>query len=269
MELRQLRVFAAVARLGSFTAAADELYLTQSALSQQVAKLERELGVALLHRDARGSQVTAAGADLLERAERILAEADAAQAQVAAHADEQRMLLRVAAGTLDLPWLAPAIVTFQQAHPGLRIALRGEPADVVIGGRDARGSGRSTRLRRDELVAVAAPGHPLARRRAVALWELRDEPFVLPGDGRLAGAAFAKAGFSPVPLFEVSDAPTARLLVHHGLAVGVLPMSWLEAPGPDLAIVRTKESLGARDVYAMTPSAPSRGARLLIAHLRP
>jgi DNA-binding transcriptional LysR family regulator len=60
MELRQLRAFAAVARLGSFTAAADELYVTQSALSQQVAKLERELGVALLHRNPKGAQVTAA-----------------------------------------------------------------------------------------------------------------------------------------------------------------------------------------------------------------
>jgi DNA-binding transcriptional LysR family regulator len=268
MELRQLRAFAAVARLGSFTRAADELYVTQSALSQQVGKLERELGVALLRRGAKGAALTSAGEELLGHAERILAEADAAQTQLAAHADEQRGLLRVAAGPIDLPWLVPAVVAFQQAHPAMRIALRAEPADVVVGGEEVKGLGRATRLRRDELAMVAAPGHALARRRAVALWELRDEPFVLPAESQPARSAFAAAGFSPVPLFEVADATAARLLVHSGLAIGVLPASWLDGPGPEVAAVRVKEALGGRDVFAVTPTSPSRGARLLIAHCR-
>ena len=264
MELRQLRAFTAVARLGSFTRAADELYVTQSALSQQVGKLERELGVALLHRTAKGAGLTPAGEELLPRAELILAEADAAQALLGARAEEQRGLLRVSAGPIDLPWLVPAIVGFQQAHPGTRVALRAQPADVLVGGEEVRGQGRAKRLRRDELVVVAAPDHPLARRRAVALWELRDEPFALAGQD--ARGAFASAGFSPVPLFEVDDAQAARLLVHHGLAVAVVPSSWLGAPGPEVALLRTKESLGARTVYAVTPSAPSRAARLLIGY---
>jgi LysR family transcriptional regulator, carnitine catabolism transcriptional activator len=268
MELRQLRAFATVARLGSFTRAADELYVTQSALSQQVGKLERELGVALLRRGAKGSALTPAGEELLGHAQRILAEADAAHAQLAVHADEQRGLLRVAAGPMDLPWLAPAIVAFQEAHPALRVALRAQPADVVVGGEEIKGLGRATRLRRDELVVVAAPGHALTRRRAVALWELRDEPFALPSESQPARGAFAAAGFSPVPLFEVADATAARLLVHSGLAIGVVPASWLDGPGPEVAPVRTKESLGGRDVFAVTPTAPSRGARLLIAHCR-
>ncbi|MDX6655390.1 MAG: hypothetical protein QOH62_183 [Solirubrobacteraceae bacterium] len=268
MELRQLRAFATVARLGSFTRAADELYVTQSALSQQVGKLEQELGVALLHRTAQGTTPTPAGAQLLTRADRILGEADAARAELGAHADEQRGLLRVAAAGLDLPWLVPALVDFQGAHPALRVALRPQPADVVIGGEEVKGFGRATRLRREDLTIVAAPGHPLARRRAVGLAELRDEPFVLPGDQPILRAAFAAAGFSPVPLFEVADATTARLLVHHGLAVAIVPASWLDAPGPEVAVVRTREALPQRTLYASTAAAPGRAARLLIAHLR-
>jgi DNA-binding transcriptional LysR family regulator len=74
VELRQLQYFAAVARHRNFTRAADELYVTQSALSQQVRRLEAELGLELLRRTPAGVELTAAGADLLERADAILAE---------------------------------------------------------------------------------------------------------------------------------------------------------------------------------------------------
>ena len=105
MELRQLEYFVAVARHASFTRAADALWITQSALSQQVRRLEAELGVALLHRSARGAELTPAGEELLARAEAILGEVDRARAALDRHAGAVRGRVRVAATTGDAPWL--------------------------------------------------------------------------------------------------------------------------------------------------------------------
>src|SRR3954452_3281430 len=146
MELRQLRAFAAVARHASFTRAADELYVTQSALSQRVRKLEQELGVVLLRRTRTGAQPTAAGEALLVRAERILAEADGAREELGAHAQREQALVRVAAEPIDLPWLLPALVSSARAPPGGRRSLREPPADLVVGGPEVRAQGKATRL---------------------------------------------------------------------------------------------------------------------------
>src|SRR4051812_30166883 len=109
MELRQLRYFNAVAAQGSFTRAADELNLAQSAVSQQVRRLERELGVELLERTTRRVELTDAGEIVLTRATRILSEVDAVRSEL----DELRGLLRgslvvggvLPAGGIDLPAL--------------------------------------------------------------------------------------------------------------------------------------------------------------------
>ncbi|HWT26122.1 MAG TPA: LysR family transcriptional regulator, partial [Solirubrobacteraceae bacterium] len=119
MELRQLRYFVAVARHGHFTRAADALWITQSALSQQIRRLEAEVGVALLHRTARGAELTPAGEELLERAERILAEVDGARAALDRHAGATRGRVRVAATTGDAPLLPATLATFHHAHPSL------------------------------------------------------------------------------------------------------------------------------------------------------
>ncbi|MEA2281735.1 MAG: hypothetical protein QOK21_2342, partial [Solirubrobacteraceae bacterium] len=86
MELRQLEYFVAVARHGQFTRAADALWVTQSALSQQIRRLEAELGVALLRRTPRGAEPTPAGEDLLVHAEAALAELARAREQLDRHA---------------------------------------------------------------------------------------------------------------------------------------------------------------------------------------
>ncbi len=124
MELRQLRYFVAVARHGGFTSAADELWLTQSALSQQVRRLEAELGVALLRRTSRGVEPTPAGEDLLVRAEAILAEVGRAKAELDRHASGARGRVRIAATTGDAVTLPAALAAFHRAHPELQIAQR-------------------------------------------------------------------------------------------------------------------------------------------------
>jgi len=127
MELRQLQYFAAVVRHGSFTAAADELWLTQSALSQQVRRLEAEMGVRLLERGPRGVRPTAAGEALLPRAEAILAQAAAARAELDEHAGAARGRVAVAAAPGDAVALPAALAAFHGAHPGspLRAAVLG------------------------------------------------------------------------------------------------------------------------------------------------
>src|SRR5215208_5025182 len=131
MELRRLEYFAAVARHGRFTRAAEELWVTQSALSQRVRRLEAELGVELLRRTPRGAELTPAGEELLPRAEAILAEVAHARAALDRHAGATRGRVRVAATTMDTPRLPAALAAFHRVHPGLQIALRHAPAREI------------------------------------------------------------------------------------------------------------------------------------------
>jgi DNA-binding transcriptional LysR family regulator len=245
VELRQLQYFVAVARHGTFTRAAEELWITQSALSQQVRRLEEELGVRLLHRTSRGAEPTPAGADLLVRAEAVLAELDRARADLERHTGLTRGRARVAAGPADAVRLPAALAAFHRAHPGLQVALRhaggGEMAglvqrgavDVAVAGAGAAASAEGVEafpLPPEELRLLLPPGDPLAARGPVPLADLRERPLVLAEPGSALRAAVLEAckaaGFSPVPLFEVSDPASVRFLVHSGLGASVVPASW-------------------------------------------
>ena len=132
VELRQLEYFAAVARHRHFTRAAESLYVTQPALSQQIRRLEAELGLALLRRTSRGVELTAAGEDLLVHAEAVLAEVAAARADIARHTGLTRGVVRVASTAADAPRLPEALAAFHGEHPGIQIGLRqGSAAEVV------------------------------------------------------------------------------------------------------------------------------------------
>jgi DNA-binding transcriptional LysR family regulator len=134
MELRQLRYLDAVARRRSFTRAASELHVAQSAVSQQVGRLERELGVELLRRTTRRVEVTEAGDLVLVRARRALAEADGVRADL----DALRGLVR---GTLRLGGVPPIgpthpaalIAEFTRAHPGVAVTVNEDVAFALLG----------------------------------------------------------------------------------------------------------------------------------------
>jgi DNA-binding transcriptional LysR family regulator len=279
VELRRLEYFVAVARHGQFTRAADELWITQSALSQQVRRLEAELGVELLRRTPRGVELTPAGEELLPRAEAVLAEVANARAALDRHAGATRGRVRVAATTMDTPGLPAALAAFHREHPGLQIALRHAPAaetaalvasgvaDVGIASLHgpAPPGVEASPLAEHPLVAMMAPGEPLAgggepdgRMHApVEIGELRGRPFILaePGTALRATvmAACQAAGFSPVPLFEVSDPATVRFLAHAGLGVSVVPASWLGQPGPEVAAAPLAEPAPRHRVALLVP----------------
>ena len=248
MELSQLEYFAAVARHGHFTRAAEALYVTQPALSQQVRRLEAELGLALLRRTSRGVELTAAGADLLVHAETVLAEVAAARAEMDRHSGVSRGVARVAATAADAARLPEALADFHADHPGVQIALRqGSAAEVVAlvqrGAVDVgvlaltdEPAGVVATPLADEPLRVTVPVDDELAGSTVELEALRGRAFILaePGTALRATvlAATQAAGFSPLPLFEVGDPLTVRFLVRAGLGIALVPASWLERPGP-------------------------------------
>jgi DNA-binding transcriptional LysR family regulator len=285
MELRQLQYFAAVARHRHFTRAAEELYVTQPALSQQVRRLEAELGLALLRRTSGGVELTPAGEDLLVHAEAVLAEVERARTQMDRHAGVSRGVARVAATAADAPRLPEALSDFHRDHPGIQLGLRqGSAAEVV--GLVQRGSvdvavlalvgeppaGVHVHPLGEEPLRVAVPTHdPLAGAAGVALEDLRGRPFILAEPGtalrETVMAATQAAGFSPLPLVEVGDPATVRFLVRAGLGLSLVPASWLERPGPVVAAADLDRPPRHR-LSLLTPSAgASPAGRLLFERL--
>lgn len=244
MELRQLESFLCVARHGHITRAAQELFVTQPALSQQLRRLEQELGVALLTRTAHGVELTPAGADLVVRAQRILAAVDDARTVMDEHAGARRGVARVAAAAADARGLPAALAAFHAAHPQLRIVLRQGSAqealtlltqgavDVAISSLPAPAGTVATPLSDEPLVVVFAPGEPSPAGGApLRVAALREQPLILAERGtalrRLVVDACQAEGFSPVPLLEVSDPAAVLTLVRAGLGRCVVPASWV------------------------------------------
>lgn len=258
MELRQLEYFVAVARHRHFGRAAEAVYVTQPALSQQIRRLEAELGLALLKRTSRGVELTPAGEDLLAHAETILGEVATARGAMDEHAGVVRGAVRVAATTADALGLPEILAAFHREHPGVRLALRhASPTEVLellrrgavdlavlsLGGEPVEGLD-VTPLAEEPLRAITAPDEPFPA-VAIGIEDLRGRPFVLGEPGTALRASVMDAcqehGFSPVPLLEVSDPATVRFLVSAGLGISLVPQSWLDHPGPPVAVAALVE----------------------------
>ncbi|WP_354698687.1 HTH-type transcriptional regulator GltC [Paraconexibacter sp. AEG42_29] len=258
MDLRQLESFVCVARHGHITRAARELFVTQPALSQQIRRLERELGVVLLTRTATGVELTPAGADLAQRAQRILADVAQARGAMDDHAGVHRGVARVAAATGDAHGLPAALASFHAAHPEVRLALRQGSehevlallaqgaVDLVVTSQPAPPGTSAVAVGDQPLVVAAVAGDDLIGTGGgpVAVSALRERILILGERGTaLRGvvvAACQAAGFSPVPLLEISGAAAVLTLVRAGLGVAVVPAAWVAgADGIATAAVTT------------------------------
>jgi DNA-binding transcriptional LysR family regulator len=248
MELQQLRYVIAVAETNNFTRAAERCLVVQSALSHQIASLERELGARLFERTSRRVRLTPAGAAFLPAARQCLDAAERAAAEAAAAVGEVRGRLAVGliptVAAVDIP---SALRTFRRQYPHVRISLRVGASDDLVeqvkeGTIDLAFLGLPTTTRphgvnarelaRDRLVAVVAPDHPLAEEPSVNLRRLSSEVFVdLPAKtaGRAqSDQAFAAAGLSRDVAFEVSTADSLMArLVGQGLAIAMLPSAYV------------------------------------------
>ena len=245
LDVRRLGYFIAVAETLHFRKAAERLNVAQPALSQQIRRLEEDLGCQLLTRNRRGVALTAAGQALLESGRRALVQMTHAEDAARRTAAHQMALLRI--GFLNPAAFAvvPALLQRLRAErPDLFLVLReGASAalleEVRLGQLDVafvRGpithpGVRIDVLRREPLVAVLPSAHPLARRRSVPLAELADEPFI--GFRRDAAPALhdaivrlcMDAGFAPAFAMEASEWYTIVSLVAAGLGVAILPES--------------------------------------------
>ena len=241
MRIEQLEYVAAVARLGSFRRAAQELHISQPALSSSVRSLERELGVAILLRGRDGARISEAGRDLLPHIRTVL-EAHDRLRDAASAAHRSTRLLRVGtASTATIPLLAPAIARLHELHPATQVEIvAAQRAEI----RRAIGEGgydlglvnyladddlppelAATVLLRGSPVVCMAPGSPLAARPSVRVADLRGEALIMLRPGYLMHRLVHRLlGDDPPAISYAADgAEMSKLLVAEGLGITVLP----------------------------------------------
>ena len=271
IDVRRMQVLRAVVVSGSVTAAATNLGYTPSAVSQQVAALERQVGVALLERVGRGVRPTEAGRLLTEYAAvigRHVAEAETALADLRA-GRTGRLGIRSFA-TAGAALVPPALARFRREHPAVQVDLKlvdpGDPlaeveqgrADlaIVVRPRDRPRDGiRLVHLLDDPYRAVLPRGHRLADRRVLDLADLAEEPWV--ASEWPAGPcvetmldACAAAGFSPNFVVDSEDYATAQGFVAAGLGITLIPRTGLGSRRPAIVVRRVRNPEPIRAIYA-------------------
>jgi len=193
MDLRRLEIFVRVAEFGSFSRAAEALFLTQPTVSEHVRALEDELGVQLLDRLGRGAAPTPAGQLLLGYARKLLTLAGEAQQAVDQFQGRVSGELVVGGSSIPGEYVLPALIgAFRTKHPEIAVSLLigdsrvvqewVEAGRVEIGIVGVRPTGRSLHSRQlmaDELVVVVAPDHPWVGRAAITVEDIRHEPLIL------------------------------------------------------------------------------------------
>lgn len=245
LDPRRLACFVALAEELHFTRAAARLRLTQSALSQQIARLEAELGVALLVRSSRRVALTAAGEVFLDGARATLAQAaEASQAARRAARGEVGRLMLAFADAAPLGVLPRLVSRFRAACPEVQLTLSemltADAAEAIVHRRldaallrpmPATDALETLVLWREAYLLALPAAHPLAAREEVPLAALRDEPFVAtsPGkgryiDGRFRGA-LARAGVRPRVVQQVDQLTAVAGLVGAGVGVAFMPAS--------------------------------------------
>src|SRR6185312_3894810 len=263
-----LKVLTEVVGRGSFSAAAEALSYTQSAVSQAIARLEAETGTMLVVRDRQGVRPTAAGATLVEHAEAIFGQIDAAETDLAAVLGVRIGRLRMASFPSAGATLMPlAIATFRKAHPDVSLTLaEGEPEEIAPrlragefdlallfefpGVRERPGAGlRTVGLLEDPMHVALPAAHPLADKRALTLADLRDENWVQTSESspcaRHVVRSCLAAGFEPHVAFESDDYETVQGLVAAGVGVALIPR---------LALRRVRFGIVVRELAPQSPT---------------
>lgn len=281
LDVRRMRVLREIAAQGSFSGAADALYLSQSAVSQNVAALEKEVGQKLLERTSSGPHLTQAGEVLVAHADAVLARLDEAERELAALAGLQGGKLRVASfPTASATLLTTAMSRFAELYPEVRLELReaepeeslpqlkqgihdlaltysyeavGEPADRDV---------ERHLLLEDRMWLAVPKGHTVSAKAAVSLGDLSEEAWLC---GTCDGAcrqnvilACRSAGFEPRIAFESDDYQVLQGLIASGLGVTLLPDLALTALHPGVAIVPVTPRAPIRHVWAATRAEGSR-----------
>jgi DNA-binding transcriptional LysR family regulator len=276
---QRLRVLREVVARGSFSAAAEALDYTQSAVSQAVATLEAETGATLIVRDRRGLRPTDAGTMLVEHAEGILARLDAAEESLASvlglRAGRLRMASFPTAGATLMPL---AVATFRAAHPEVELSLaEGEPEDIAprlkagefdlallfefrgVTGSVAEGL-PTVELLEDPMHVALPVDHPLAARPELRLEDLSGEGWVQTSASSPCARHVVRcchaAGFEPSVSFESDDYLTVQGLVAAGVGVALIPELALSGVREDIVVRELAPETPVRRVVAATSQHP-------------
>jgi len=275
LNLGRLKVLCEVVNRGSFSAAAESLSYTQSAVSQAIARLEAETGATLIVRDRRGVRPTDAGATLVEHAQEIFARVDAAEADLGAVLGLRGGRLRVASFPSAGATLMPlAVAAFRAGHPGVSLTLaEGEPEEIAPrlkagefdlallfefpGARERPAAGlRSAKLLDDPMHVALPAEHELAGKRALRLADLRQEDWVQTSAAspcaRHVVRSCLQAGFEPNVTFESDDYETVQGLVAAGVGVALIPRLALTHVHPGIVVRALAPRSPARKVTATT-----------------
>ena len=243
MELRQLRYFCAVAETASFSRAAQQTHVSQPSLSQQIQKLEQELGVRLFDRLGRTVRLTEPGRLFLPRARNILHEVEAASSNIQEHATEIGGTVSMGVIPTVAPYFLPRrLAVFSRKYPSVRVnvveeitpllleALRAGRVDVAILALPLTARGHEFvpfPIVTEKLFAALPKGHRLAKRRHVALEQLREEPFLLLRDGHCfrdtALDLCKQARMHPKVVFESGQFSSILSMVAAGMGVSIVP----------------------------------------------
>jgi DNA-binding transcriptional LysR family regulator len=275
LNVARLRVLKEVAYRGSLSAAAEALSYTQSAISQQIATLEAETGMALLERHHRGVTLTAAGQTLVGHAEGILARLDAAEASLAAIAGLRGGRLRMASFPTAGATLMPlAIATFRASYPDVELTLaEGEPEEILprlraadldlallfefAGESTLEGDLTGVELLSDPLYLALPRTHALAAREQIRLADLAGEAWVQTSRAspcaRHVVRSCHSAGFEPNVSFESDDYQTVQGLVAAEVGVALIPELALSVVREDIVIRSLSPAPPARSVIAASP----------------
>jgi molybdate transport repressor ModE-like protein len=277
LDVRRMRVLREVAQRGSFSAAAEALSFTQSAVSQQIAALEREAGAVLVERNARGVRLTEAGEALVRHTDAILSRLAEAEAELEDIAGLRGGRLRLAAFESAAATVMPvAIARFTKAHPAVELsmslmepedalpAMRAGDIDLALTfGAGAAGDRESdgfdhVHLLEDPMYLVLAVDHPLACKRAIRLADLAGEAWIGgPADcecSRLISRACVRAGFDPRIAFETDDYSAVQGFVAAGVGVSLIAELGLRTIRDDIVVRPLGRETPVRQIFASVPT---------------
>jgi len=245
LTLRQFRVFEAVARHLSFTRAAEELHLSQPAVSMQVRGIEKILGLPLTEQFGKKIFLTEAGREVLYASQSITARLDDLQANLAQLRGMDSGQLNIAVTTTVSAVSTHILANFRGKHPKVSIhldvsnresvlgLLAANRIDLAIMGQVPEGLDlEATRFMDNPLVVIAPPDHPLARKKKVSIQELASAPFLVRETGSGTRGAmeryFADKGMAILTSMEMSSNEAIKQAVQAGLGLGILSLQTLE-----------------------------------------
>lgn len=281
MEMHQLRYVVAVARTGTFSRAAEQCHVAQPSLSQQIQKLEDELGERLFDRMKREAKLTSHGEAFLRRAVRILEEVDAAKREATDARDLLRGTLTVGVLPTIAPYLLPGVMAaFTGRFPGVEVVVQedttarllklalGYEIDFALTSLPIDDNRLEVReLFSEELLLALPPGHPLTRKRSVALADLEGERLIVMKEGHCLGDQVLgfceRRDFKPAISFRSAQLETIQAMVSSGLGLSLIPAMAADWEREDLPEYRSLPSpRPERKIVALWPRQrpPSRAA---------